>query len=256
MIQVFIESIIGVMVLMLFFFILAQLLKDNSIVDIAWGLGYVLVAVLTFFRFSSDSYVNILLTFFVTLWGLRLAIYIFYRNRGKGEDFRYKAMRKKWGQFVLIKSFFYIFIFQGMLLLIIALPIMFVNGTSLLRLGIPHFIGITLFSIGFFFEVVSDWQLTQFKRLPENKGKLMTTGLWRLSRHPNYFGEALVWWGIFCFAVTLPMGWITIISPIFISYLLIFFSGVPLLEKKYAGGVDFEEYKKKTPIFFPFIPWY
>jgi steroid 5-alpha reductase family enzyme len=105
--------------------------------------------------------------------------------------------------------------------------------------------------MGFFFEVVSDYQMARFKRDAENKGKLMTRGLWRLSRHPNYFGEALLWWGIFCFALPLRYGWTAIISPLLITFLLLFFSGVPLLEKKYQGRPDFEEYKKKTPKFFP-----
>lgn len=253
MAAVIVESALWVLAFMTFFFILAQVLKDNSIVDIAWGLGFVLAAGVTLWRFSPRGYGNILMTGLVGLWGLRLAIYIFLRNRGKGEDFRYKAFREKWGRAFPVKSFFYIFMFQGILMLIIALPIIMVNGGAAVRPGIFGPVGTAIFCVGFVFEVVSDFQLARFKRDPKNKGKLMTTGLWGLSRHPNYFGEAVVWWGIFCFALALPWGWVTVISPLLITSLLLFFSGVPLLEKKYKGRPDFEDYKKRTPVFFPFI---
>jgi steroid 5-alpha reductase family enzyme len=256
MLQIMVESLGVLVVFMILFFLTAAGLKDNSIVDIAWGLGYVLVAALTFYRFSSGTYAHMLMTFLVSLWGLRLAVYIFFRNKCKGEDFRYKALREKWGNRYLIKSFFFIFIFQGVLLFIIALPIMVVNGSDGPVLSIPHLVGMILFCIGFLFEVVADIQLARFKRNSSNKGKLMTKGLWSLSRHPNYFGESVVWWGIYWFALPVNGGWMTIISPLLITYLLIFFSGVPLLEKKYADREDFKAYKQKTPIFIPFIPWY
>lgn len=247
--MVVIESVIWLFAFMILFFILAQILKDNSIVDVAWGMGFMLVALTTFFRYSNPNPRKILPTTLIILWGFRLVIYIL--SRKKGEDYRYKAFREKWRRYFFIKSFFFIFIFQGMLLLIIAYPIMMVNGSPTLPLGIFDILGVVIFSVGFFFETTADYQMARFKKDPANKGKLMTRGLWQYSRHPNYFGEATTWWGIFCFALPFPYGWTTVISPLLITSTLLFFSGVPLLEKKYRDREDFREYKKTTPVFFP-----
>ncbi|MCX6582149.1 MAG: DUF1295 domain-containing protein [Candidatus Aminicenantes bacterium] len=247
--MVVIESVIWLFAFMILFFILAQILKDNSIVDVAWGMGFMLVALATFFRYSSPNPRKILLTTLIILWGFRLVIYIL--SRKKGEDYRYKAFREKWQRHFFIKSFFYIFIFQGILLLIIAYPIMKVNGSPALPLGIFDILGVVIFSMGFFFETAADYQMARFKKDPANKGKLMTRGLWQYSRHPNYFGEATIWWGIFCFALPFPYGWTTGIGPLLITSTLLFFSGVPMLEKKYENRADFREYKKTTSVFFP-----
>ncbi|HLP61487.1 MAG TPA: DUF1295 domain-containing protein [Candidatus Deferrimicrobium sp.] len=248
--MVIFESAIGVFGFMILFFFLAQVLKDNSIVDVAWGLGFILVALVTFFRFSAPNPRKILLTALIILWGSRLVIYIL--SRKKGEDFRYQAFREKWQRFFYLKSFFYIFMFQGLLLSIIAYPIMKVNGEPGLPLGIFDLLGLMIFCTGIFFETAADLQIAHFKKNPANKGKLMTRGLWKYSRHPNYFGEAVIWWGIFCFALPFRYGWTAIISPLLITFMLRFVSGVPLLEKKYENRADFQEYKKTTPVFFPF----
>lgn len=252
--MVVIESAIWLFNFMFIFFIAAQILKDNSIVDVAWGLGFVLVALVTFFRFSNMNPRKFLLTSLIIIWGFRLIIYIL--SRKKGEDFRYKAFREKWKRFFYLKSFFYIFMFQGVLLLIIAYPIMKVNSGPALPLVFFDFLGVLVFIVGFFFESVSDFQVTHFKKDPTNKGKLLMEGLWKYSRHPNYFGEAVIWWGIFCFAIPFPYGWTTIISPLLITFMLRFVSGVPLLEKKYGNRPEFQEYKKITPVFFPLPRWF
>jgi steroid 5-alpha reductase family enzyme len=195
---------------------------------------------------------KILMNLAVTIWGLRLGLHILIRNAGKGEDFRYKAWRDTWKHFAF-RSFFQIFMLQGLFMLVIALPVYVVNSSPLVDLSVWDLTGMALFLAGFFFEVLGDFQLRIFRKDASNKGKLMTTGLWSITRHPNYFGESLIWWGIAFFALDLPAGWITLISPILLTLLLRFVSGVPMLEKKYEGRPDWEEYKKKTAAFVPFL---
>jgi steroid 5-alpha reductase family enzyme len=142
---------------------------------------------------------------------------------------------------------------QGLFMLIIAIPIYFVNSSPSFKVSIFDFIGVAVFLIGFTFEVIGDYQLKQFKKNPGNKGKLITSGLWSITRHPNYFGESLVWLGITLFALNYPLGWITFLSPLVLTLLLRFVSGVPMLEQKYKGRPDWEEYKKETAVFVPFM---
>lgn len=233
-------------------FLVALLKKDNSVVDIFWGPGFILVSIYSLLNGGDIDLHKLLMNFLVLLWGLRLGFYVYFRNRGRGEDFRYKSWRETWKYFAL-RSFFQIFMLQGLFMLIISLPIYYVNFSSAISIDIYDYIGIVIFIIGFFFETMGDYQLARFKKDPENKGKLITAGLWKITRHPNYFGEALIWWGLALFALNYPGGWKTLISPIMITWLLRFVSGVPMLEKKYAGRPDWEEYRKKTAPFVPFI---
>ncbi|MGB6867261.1 MAG: DUF1295 domain-containing protein, partial [Candidatus Aminicenantaceae bacterium] len=175
-------------------------------------------------------------------------------NRGKGEDFRYAKWRHDWGRWFMLRSYFQIFMLQGAFLFIIALPIMLVNFSGREDLTAIDFLGIGVWCIGFFFEAVSDYQLRQFKKRPENKGKIITTGLWKYTRHPNYFGEVVLWWGIFLLALSVKNGWIVILSPLLLSFLILRVSGVTMLEKKYAGNAEFEAYAKRTNAFFPWFP--
>jgi steroid 5-alpha reductase family enzyme len=233
-------------------FIIAHFLNDNSIVDVFWGPGFVVVAVFSLLQSPSIDERKLIVSVLVLLWAARLALHILMRNRGKGEDFRYKAWRDTWNHF-LIRSYFQIFILQGLFMVIISAPIYFINAMPSYPLGIFDNIGLFVFGIGFFFETIGDYQLTVFKKDPANQGKIITTGLWAYTRHPNYFGEALVWWGLSCYAVGLPFGWVTLISPVVITLLLRFVSGVPMLEKRYRGRPDWEEYRKNTPPFVPFV---
>ncbi len=189
----------------------------------------------------------------ITIWGVRLALHILTRNSGKPEDFRYAQWRREWQHFYL-RSFLQVFMLQGVFLFVIALPVIFINMEPATEWQLLDLAGIVLWCIGFTFEVVGDYQLTQFKKDAGNRGKIITTGLWRYSRHPNYFGEAVQWWGVFIIACALPMGWITVISPLLITSLLRYVSGVPMLERKYAHHPDFDVYKRKTSIFFPRLP--
>lgn len=238
----------------LLFFILGQLLHDNSIVDIGWGSGFVFLAVFLAVRDGFESIEGLVVLTLTVLWGGRLTIYLFNRNKGKPEDYRYVNLRKRWGhKWARLKAFLNVYALQGVMLYLISLPIIHIFDKGETELLLLDYIGIGIWVIGYFFEVVGDRQLKQFKSKPENKGKLIQSGLWKYTRHPNYFGEATMWWGIFLVAFS-PAGLFTIISPIVITLLLLFVSGVPLLEKKYKGRPDFEAYKKVTPKFFPWFP--
>jgi steroid 5-alpha reductase family enzyme len=230
-------------------FTISVIKKRNDIADIAWGLGFVLMAWLSFFL-SGFSFPALLVNSLVTVWGLRLAWYIYNRNKNKPEDSRYLEWRKSWKNFYL-RSFLQVFLLQGIFLYLISLPVIFINHSSVDVLGILDLIGLIVWGFGFYFESVGDYQLKQFISNPANKGKIMNQGLWKYSRHPNYFGEVIQWWGIFIIALSIPYGIFMIIGPLTITFLILFVSGVPLLEKKYSGRKDFEEYKKHTSIFIP-----
>lgn len=235
-------------------FLLAQVLGDNSIVDIAWGLGFIVVAGTGFLVNQNATPASVITLILVVIWGLRLAIHLGKRNIGKGEDYRYVNMRKRWGsKYARLKAFLNVFVLQGVLLMIVSLPILLVNTGTSTVVGWWTILGIILWVIGFGYEVIGDYQLAQFKKNPENKSKLLTTGLWSTTRHPNYFGEALAWWGVFLVTLNESRNMWGIIGPIVITLLLLFVSGVPLLEKKYKDRPDFKAYAKKTAKFVPFI---
>ena len=249
------EIAILVLIYMSLVFILAQIAKDNSIVDIFWGLGFILIAIYSLIQDTEPDLRKWIVTFLVALWGIRLSVHVFLRNRGKGEDFRYRRWRETWKFFVL-RSYVRIFLLQGLLMFIIAFPVYYINFYSKEPLGFWDTLGLVVFGTGFLFESVADFQLMNFKKDAGNTGKIMTTGLWEMTRHPNYFGEALIWWGISLYAVNLPYGWMTLISPVVITLLLRFVSGVPVLEKKFEGRPDWEEYKNKTAPFIPFVKFF
>jgi steroid 5-alpha reductase family enzyme len=246
------EIALVIFIYMSLVFIIAQIISDNSIVDIFWSIGFILIALFSLLQSTEFDLRKIIVSTLVVLWGLRLSAHIFFRNQGRGEDFRYKAWRETWNFFVL-RSYFQIFMLQGFFMLIIASPVYFINYLPGVPLGLWDSAGLFLFGAGFFIEAVSDYQLMEFKKDPANKGKIITTGLWQISRHPNYFGESLVWWGIALYAVSLPMGWYTLISPVVLTLLLRFVSGVPMLERKYKGRPDWEAYASKTAPFVPFV---
>ncbi|HUU38199.1 MAG TPA: DUF1295 domain-containing protein [Candidatus Desulfaltia sp.] len=254
MLSYFAAAALAVFAYMTAVFLIALLLKDNSIVDIAWGLGFILVALTTLFLRPGFEARHVLITGLVVVWGLRLASHIFLRNRGRGEDFRYAKWRQDWGRWVVPRSFLQIFMLQGVFMLIIASPIVLVNRSSEEGLIVLDGLGAFLWLTGFLFEAVGDHQLKRFKQKPESKGKIMTSGLWKYTRHPNYFGEAALWWGIFLIALSVRGGWAAVVSPLTISFLLLKVSGVRMLEKKYAGNEEFGAYARRTSAFFPWFP--
>ncbi len=248
--EIFLLSAIIILIYVTCWFVLAIFLNRNDIVDIAWGGGYVVLII--YYLLTRDlSPRAILMSALIVVWGIRLIIYVYLRNRGKKEDFRYLNWRNTWKLFYL-RSYFQIFILQGTLLLVIISPLTILFAAAKQpELGIYDLIGSLVWIIGFAFEVVGDYQLAKFKMNPDNKGKIMSSGLWKYTRHPNYFGEVLLWWGIFIISIPSTYSVYGLIGPVTISILIMFVSGVPMLEEKYKGNPEFEAYKKKTSKFFP-----
>lgn len=244
-----------VVVYMFCWFIISIFIKRNDVADIAWGLGFVGLSWLGYVISPYKTPPALITTILVTMWGIRLSWHIFLRNRSKPEDYRYKAWRDQWGSWFYIRSFLQVYLLQGALMFLIALPVTYqhisrASGTFTVWDGL----GFLLWVSGFCIEAVADHQLKQFIANPTNKGRLMMAGLWRYSRHPNYFGEVLQWWGVYLYAVSVPGGLFTVVGPLMITLLILFVSGIPLLEKKYAGREDFARYARQTSIFIPLPP--
>lgn len=251
--NIYIQTILLIFIYFTIFFIVAQIKKDNSIVDIGWGLGFVLVSNYSLIGSEHFNFRSIITTIIVTLWGLRLFYHISRRNVGKPEDFRYAKMRKEWGKWLVPRAFFQVFMLQGFMMFIIAYPIVIINNSVNNDFKITDAIGLIIWAIGFFFEAVGDKQLRNFKKDSNNKGHILKNGLWKYTRHPNYFGEATMWWGIFFIALSVDSGIYGIISPIVITLLLLFVSGVPMLEYHYKDNLEFQDYAKVTNKFFPWF---
>lgn len=229
--------------------------RDASIVDIYWGPGFALIAWTAWWINSPPGWRAMLVVVLATMWGLRLGAYLWWRNRGAGEDPRYTAMRRHYGERFGLVSLFTVFGLQALLMWIVSLPLQAVQVAD----GAPSFgvldaAGLVLFAIGFTFECVGDWQLARFRADERNRGAVMDRGLWSWTRHPNYFGDFTVWWGFACFALAVGAWWTTI-GPALMSFLLLRVSGVTLLERglrrrkpKYA------EYAARTSAFFPRPP--
>ena len=234
-------------------FVLSLLKKRNDVADTAWGVGFVLLAWVSFFLGQAHGIRGFLVGLLVSIWGIRLAWHIHRRNKGKAEDYRYAIWRKEWGKWFYVRSYLQVYILQGILLFLIVLPVLFINKDAGQSFGLLDFIGIAIWVFGFVFESVGDAQLARFIKDPNNKGKLLQSGLWHYTRHPNYFGEVTMWWGIWLMALSVPFGFLSIIGPITIAILILKVSGIPLLEKKMAENPEFVEYKRKTSMFFPWF---
>ncbi len=242
-------------VYMSLWFVFSCIKKRNDVADVAWGLGFVLMAWVSFFLSDTSSGARGLsIGVLVSIWGLRLAWHIHTRNKGKTEDYRYLAWRKEWGKWFYLRSYLQVYILQGTLLFAIVFPVLLVNKSAGIPLRALDGVGVLVWLVGFYFESVGDAQLARFMKNPENKGKLMQSGLWAYTRHPNYFGEVTQWWGIWLMVLSIPGGWMGIIGPLTITFLILKVSGVPMLEKKMEENPDFAEYKKRVSIFFPLPP--
>ncbi|MBC7981841.1 DUF1295 domain-containing protein [Candidatus Parcubacteria bacterium] len=236
-------------------FVISVFKKRNDIADIAWGLGFMLLTWLSFFVREGESGTRgILVGMLVSIWGLRLAYHIYKRNKGKAEDYRYIAWRQEWGKWFYLRSYLQVYILQGVLLFLIVLPVLVVNESMGTAIDMLDFIGISIWIIGFFFESVGDRQLAVFIKNPQNKGKLMRDGLWKYTRHPNYFGEVTMWCGIWIISLSADAIWFSVLGPLTITFLILKVSGVPMLERKMRENPDFADYQKKTNKFFPWFP--
>ncbi len=249
-------------------FALAVRLGKHSVVDVAWGLGFVTVALVTVAQVDAVGAQDrqLLLTAMVVLWGARLAWHIGRRNAGHGEDPRYEALLGKVApEKRNAHALRMVYGLQALLVLFISLPVqvpqywsssdqvsadVFVeNG-----IGLVAALGVAVWALGLFFEAVGDWQLKQFKADPANKGQVMDRGLWRYTRHPNYFGDACVWWGIWLVAAETGIGVFTILSPVVMTLFLTKGSGAALTERRMAGRPGFDEYVARTSGFLPLPP--
>lgn len=232
--------------------------KDNSIMDVFYGLGFIALALYTYFCADMPQDLRAtIVTLCTVLWGTRLSYRIMSRNQLNGEDYRYQAWRREWMKrgtlYFYIRSFFQIFVMQGIIILAIALPIIFANTLSGPTFSFINLLGFVIWIIGFYFEVRADSELDHFLKYRHPVNRILQTGLWKYSRHPNYFGEALMWWGMLILIAGLPYWYVALLSPILITYLLRFVSGVPLLEHRFAHDPDYQEYARKTNVF---IPWF
>lgn len=244
-----------ILVLMTLLWIISLWQKDASIVDIFWGIGFMIIAWLAFLS-TPQGYLprKQLLCILVMIWGLRLAIHIGIRNRGKPEDFRYAGWRLEHGMHWWWYSFFQVFLLQGFLMWLISAPIVAAQTSGFPAILTPlDMIGVLLWSFGFLFESIGDAQMMLFKSKPKNRGMLLTAGLWKYTRHPNYFGEAVLWLGFYMIALAAGRWW-TIFSPLLMTFLLVKISGVAMLERTMKLKPGYEEYMQKTSAFLPWVP--
>ncbi|HQR30283.1 MAG TPA: DUF1295 domain-containing protein [Anaeromyxobacteraceae bacterium] len=230
-------------------------LRDASIADVFWGPGFVVVALVSAWL-SPPSGRATLLVVLTAAWGLRLAFHIGTRwRKKKEEDRRYQAMRAGWGDRFPLVSLFTVFLLQGALLWVVSLPLQAGAAMGASRpLGIADALGTLVFAVGLGFEAVGDAQLARFLADPSNRGKVMQTGLWRYTRHPNYFGDALVWWGLGIVGASAGAPW-SLVGPALMTFLLVRVSGVSLLEKDIAGRrPEYVAYVRRTSAFLPRPP--
>jgi steroid 5-alpha reductase family enzyme len=235
-------------------FLLSLRLGDNSIADVAYGPMCAIGVWAAALAHGSGHPRQLLLIAMVTAWGLRLAVHIWVRNRGRGEDPRYRAWRERWGRWFVPRSFLQIYVLQGTIVLVISAPVLLAVRQPGGPLGFLDAAGVLVWAVGLVFEAVGDAQLLHFVRDPSRRGLVLDTGLWRYTRHPNYFGEALLWWGPFLVALSTPDGVWALVSPLTIGALLLFVSGIPMLEARMARSPAFRAYQARTSAFVPWFP--
>jgi len=239
--------------LMLGLWLLSLPIRNASIVDIFWGCGFVVIAWISLLMTDPATSRGWLIVALATVWGLRLSGHLARRNIGEPEDHRYRAMRENQGRWFPLLSLLTVFLLQGVVMLVVSLPLQAAVRADR-PLNVLDAFGAAIWLVGLIFESVGDWQLARFKSQPDNRGQVLDHGLWRYTRHPNYFGDFLVWWGLFLVAAA-GGGWWTVVSPLVMSVLLMKVSGVALLEKDiHQRRPDYAEYVRRTSPFFPWPP--
>ncbi len=248
--SIYASGLIAVLTLASLTWVVSVIKRDASIVDGVWSLMFLAAALV----YAADpqhytSRSSLILTL-VLVWALRLSLFIMWRNWGEPEDRRYRAIREKYEPHFPLKSLGIIFVFQAFLAWIISMPL-WAALTVKASLSVFDLLAGVLWVIGMFFETVADWQLARFKMNPANRGKVMDGGLWRYTRHPNYFGECVIWWGFYLFAI--PTGaWWTIVGPLLLTHLLLRFSGVALMEENIVERRPaYRDYIERTNAFVP-----
>jgi len=255
-INIWFQALALIMGMMIILWVASIILKNVSIVDLFWGLGFVLTSLFYFIQTGDADLRKIILMVLVAIWGIRLSLYLTWRNAGKGEDFRYMQFRKNYGEkrYWWI-SFFQTFLLQGLLMWLISAPLLGAQTSDSEKpLSIFDFIGIFLWLTGIIFEAGGDYQLARFRSDPANKGKVLDSGFWRYTRHPNYFGDTAVWWGFGFFSIAAG-SYLPFLGSLLMTALIIKVSGVALLEKSLSQQKpQYKEYIRKTSSFFPWFP--
>lgn len=255
-IEIYFSGLLLVIAAMTLLWIVSLFAKNASIVDPFWGLGFVIAGVFYFYNSDGLQIRKLIVLTLLIIWGLRLSIYLGWRNLGKVEDFRYQQFRKDYGAHrYWWVSFFQVFLLQGVLLWLISAPLLsaqFYDGK--IALNFFDYAGILIWIIGFMFEAGGDFQLTRFKSDPKNKGKVLNTGFWKYTRHPNYFGDATVWWSFGLFSVAAG-DYLPLLSSLLMTLLIVKVSGVYMLEKTLKNTKpQYKDYVEKTSAFFPWFP--
>ena len=233
-------------------YLVALLLKRNDVADAGWGMGFCVVIASAVAQYGTPL-VPLIVYLMTAGWALRLTAHMVRRIRSGPEDFRYLNWRKEWGTTFYWRSWLQVFILQAFFLLIIAAPLFIAAPCNATSLRMTQYPGLVIWTAGWVIQLTADEQLHRFRKQKNKTSRFLQTGLWKYSRHPNYLGEIMMWWGIFFFVAPLPHGGWAVISPVTITLLLRYVSGVPLLEKKYTGDAEFEAYKRKTPVIFPWF---
>jgi steroid 5-alpha reductase family enzyme len=228
---------------------IARVRRRLDTVDIAWGLGFIVIACSAFVYRPSGR--NLLILAIVSIWGLRLASHIYMRSKKRDEDRRYKELTTRWKGNIWLRAYYSIYLVQGLLILIIGIPIMVAIQQQLPGLAWLSIMGTVIWIVGFIIESTADAQLANYLKL-DNRPKVLQTGLWSYSRHPNYFGELLQWWGVACIALQVSYGWIGLVGPLTLSILIIFVSGIPPIERHRSKDQEYRIYQKQTSVL---IPW-
>jgi steroid 5-alpha reductase family enzyme len=254
--EVFAASAVAIAVLMVVTWAISLPLRNVSIVDFVWGLGFVVVAWVSYVVGDGLAERKLLLALMTTVWGLRLALYLLWRNAGQGEDPRYVALRRRRGERFAFQSLWLVFGLQGVVMAVVSLPVQVGSVPEQPdTLGAVEVVGVVVWAVGLFFEAVGDAQLARFKADPDHRGQVLDRGLWRYTRHPNYFGDISVWWGIWIVAAATGVGLYAVVGPIVMTFFLLRVSGVPLLERTIATRRPaYDDYVARTNAVFPAPP--
>lgn len=253
-------SLLASVLFMSLIFLIASDRKRFDLIDVAWGLAFISIAIVAYAGQSSYEIFSVqtISLVLVVVWGLRLSIHIYRRwDRSKTEDKRYTKLQKSYATKpggAAVNIYIRVYLLQALLAVLISLPIITINLVHPQQPGLLTLVGGIVWLIGFYFEAVGDFQLSRFIAKTSSKGGLMTEGLWKYTRHPNYFGEVVQWWGLFIITVATQYWWLALLSPIIITVLILFVSGVPLTEKNFAGRKGWNEYVKRTSKFLPLPP--
>lgn len=234
-------------------YLLSLWLKRNDVADLGWGAGGVLLSLYTIWFMTAQG-TTLVVPVLIILWGARLSVYLYMRNRDKSEDFRYRQWREQWGRWFKWRSFIQVYLLQTVLLAGVVLLPLYANTICQTVWTVSTVVGMLVWLTGWVFQWVGDLQLSRFIQNKPYPGAIMQSGLWRYTRHPNYFGEILMWWGIFLMVGLSTCGWWAVISPLLITGLICFVSGIPMLEKKYAGHTEYAAYKRRTSALIPWWP--